>query len=81
VSTFAVSLTVFITVAALVLAVELAGLSDRVPWNSLTWTLGQLMARSWGFVVYPAIAAGLLIFLLHIGKHQHDKRDEPEGRN
>jgi hypothetical protein len=80
-SAFYTSLLVYGWLALAVLAAELLGLSDRVPWNSLTWTIGQLMARHWGYVVFPAISSLLLIFLLHIKKHNDDKPNEPEGRN
>jgi hypothetical protein len=78
VSAFHASLLVWGSLAVLVLGAELVALSDRVVWNSLSWTLWQLMARS--FVVLPLLLSLLLVFALHIGR-RHPKRDDPEGRN
>jgi len=60
------------------LTLELLGLSDRVGWNSLTWTIRQLFARNqlWGL----AFAAALVVFAVHLF-WTRDKKNDPEGRN
>lgn len=80
------SLTVWLSWAALFLVLEIVGLTDRVPWNSLSWTAWQIQAR-WP-ITGLAFAGGLFVLLLHIVLPGHWPRrdnkypevDEPEGK-
>jgi hypothetical protein len=47
------------------LILELLAVSDRVPWNTLSWTSWQIQARGPGFLSLAA-AGGLFVLLLHI---------------
>ena len=57
------SLLIWGTWGALFLGAELAAWRDLVPWNTLSWTIWQIMARS--VVLALAIVGGMFVLLLH----------------
>ena len=65
-------------VALLVLTVELAGWSDRVPWNTLTWTIRQTFAH-YGQLATLGFVAAMAVFVAHI-LYRKSKKDQPEGK-
>ena len=73
------SLLVWGLVALLVLVVELLAWSDRVPWNSLTWTIRQTFAH-YGQAAYLPFFGLLAVFAAHI-VYRKSKKDQPEGKN
>lgn len=60
------------------LVLEMFALSDRVAWNTLTWTFRQLFTRNQLFGM--ATVALMAAFVVHLF-WKRDKRDDPEGRN
>ena len=65
-------------VALVVLTAELLALSDRVPWNTLTWTIRQTFAH-WGQAAYLPFFGLLAVFAAHI-VYKRAKKDQPEGK-
>ena len=65
-----------ILVVASFLVLEVLALKDVGPWNTLTWTIRQTMARS---QLFGLIFFGLLaVFGVHIA-WKRGKKDEQEG--
>ena len=60
------------------LALELPAVADDTPWNTLTWTLRQMFARSqlFGLVFVGLLAA----FVAHLF-WKRAKKNEVEGRH
>jgi hypothetical protein len=68
----------FFLVLGSFLVLEIFALSDRVAWNTLTWTFRQLFTRNQLFgLAFVAGAAALVVHMFW----KRVKRDEPEGRN
>lgn len=62
--------------------IELSAVSDRVHWNTLSWTAWELQSKSGVFSV--AFVGGLAVLMYHIAfKFPRKKTFEqgPEGRN
>ena len=84
---FQISLCVWGIWALLFVTLETLALCDLVPWNTLSWTVWQLQARSGFFSI--TIAGGLFVLLLHFilpgrwpGRGtEYPKKDEPEGES
>jgi hypothetical protein len=78
-TSFHASLLVWGSFIVLGVTLELLAWRDAVPWNTLTWTIGQLFARSaWSMLIFVGLLAA---FAAHILFRKKSKLDDPEGRN
>ena len=76
------SLAVWLGWAALFLVLELAAWRDLVPWNTLSWTVWQIFARSgWLAVVGIGLMFSLLLhFALGFPNRNRPKIEDTEGK-
>jgi hypothetical protein len=81
VTPFQWSLLIWCTWGALFLVAEIAAWQDWVPWNTLSWTIWQLSARS--TMVAMGVAGGMFILTLHFAfgfpNRGRFKREDTEG--